>query len=71
MSLQSPVFDDFEYLWAPFIDVFCGLGPHVSFFDCVGALGSDVGVQGRFLVQDVFKIRQKSHPSGSQFRLFW
>ena len=40
-------------------------------FEGLGALGSDVGVQGRFLVKNGFVIRQKTHPFGGQLSRFF
>ena len=40
-------------------------------FEGLGALGSDVGVQGRFLVKNGLVIRQKPHPFGSHFSMFF
>ena len=40
-------------------------------FEGLGALGSDVGVQGRFLVKNGLVIRQKSHPLGGNFSMFF
>ena len=36
-------------------------------FEGLGALGSDGGVQGRFLVKKGLVIRWKNHPLGGQF----
>ena len=36
-----------------------------------GALGSDGGVQGRFLVKKGFMKRQEHHPFGGQFSMFF
>ena len=40
-------------------------------FEGLGALGSDGGVQGRFLVKKGLVIRQKTHPFGGQFSAFF
>ena len=40
-------------------------------FEGLGALGSDVGVQGRFLVKNGRVIRQKPHPFGGHFSMFF
>ena len=40
-------------------------------FEGLGALGSDVGVQGRFLVKNGLVIRQKPHPFGGNFSMFF
>ena len=40
-------------------------------FEGLGALGSDVGVQGRFLLKNGLAIRQKSHPFGGYFSMFF
>ena len=40
-------------------------------FEGLGALGSDVGVQGRFLVKNGCVKRQKSHPFGGNFSMFF
>ena len=40
-------------------------------FEGLGALGSDVGVQGRFLVKNGLVIRQKTHPFGGNFSMFF
>ena len=40
-------------------------------FEGLGALGSDVGVQGRFLVKNGHAKRQKTHPFGGQFSMFF
>ena len=40
-------------------------------FEGLGALGSDVGVQGRFLVKNGLVIRQIPHPFGSNFSMFF
>ena len=39
-------------------------------FEGLGALGSDVGVQGRFLVKNGRVIRQKPHPFRCFFSFF-
>ena len=38
-------------------------------FEGLGALGSDVGVQGRFLVKNWLAIRQRPHNFGGQFSI--
>ena len=62
-------------LWASFIDGFCDIGlDFVSFlvsFEGLGALGSDVGVQGRFLVKNGLVIREKTHSFGGIFSMFF
>ena len=40
-------------------------------FEGLGALGSDVGVRGRFLVKNGFVIRQKTHAFGGNFSMFF
>ena len=40
-------------------------------FEGLGALGSDGGVQGRFLVKNGLVIRQIPHPFGGQFSMFF
>ena len=40
-------------------------------FDGLGALGSDGGVQGRFLVKNGLVIRRENHPFGGQFSMFF
>ena len=40
-------------------------------FEGLGALGSDVGVQGRFLVKNLVVIRQIPHSFGGQFSMFF
>ena len=37
----------------------------------MGAVGSDGGVQGRFLVKNGPRKRQKTHPFGGQFLMFF
>ena len=38
-------------------------------FEGLGALGSDVGVQGRFLVKNGHAKRKKTNPFGGQFSM--
>ena len=40
-------------------------------FEGLGAVGSDVGVRGRFLVKNGFVIRQIPRPFGGQFSKFF
>ena len=40
-------------------------------FEGLGALGSDGGVQGRFLVKKGPRKRQITHPSGGHFSMFF
>ena len=40
-------------------------------FDGLGALGSDVGVQGRFFVKKGYALRQKCHPSGGSVSILF
>ena len=40
-------------------------------FEGLGVLGSDGGVQGRFLVKKGLAKRQENHPVGGQFSMFF
>ena len=40
-------------------------------FEGLGALGTDVGVQGRLLVKNGHAKRHKTHPFGGQFSMFF
>ena len=40
-------------------------------FEGLEALGSDVGVQGRFLMKKGRQTRQEPHPFGGQFSMFF
>ena len=40
-------------------------------FEGLGALGSDDGVQGRFLVKNGPRKPSKNHPSGGHFSIFF
>ena len=56
------------------LSIFCDLGTDLScflvIFEGLGALASDGGVQGRFLVNNGHAKRQKSHPFGGQLSMF-
>ena len=54
---------------------FCDFGTYfccfLVIFEGLGALGSDGGVQGRFLVKKGKQKRQIPHPSGGHFSMFF